>query len=422
MPNKNKQMKYRIIFIAFLLFSYLNISFVKGANDGHDHGHDEHHAEFDPGATAIHHISDANVYSILDAVRIPLPMILYSYDKGLEIFSSGKFHAGHHEDGHSSYNGYVLHHGSVHRVVDSGFPMEGSVEIEGFAHKEEEDAKGKKRDIYFAKYQGKEFRLDARSTMDGGILGGGFTSFIDFSITKNVVSMILVSLFLFWLFRGAAVSYRNSPDKAPKGAQGILEPILLFIRDDVAIPFIGKKYSKFLPFLLSVFFFILGLNLWGQVPFLGSVNVTGSLSVTMVLAILVFILVNFNGNGHYWGHIFWMPGVPVPIKILLACVEVMGLFIKPLTLMLRLAGNISAGHIAILSFIGLIFIFGKSGESLGGSLVGTAVSIPLTMFMMAIEIIVAFVQAFVFTILTASFIGAATEEHHHDHEHAEGHH
>lgn len=412
-------MKYTKIFVAFLLFALINISFVKGANDGHDHGHDDHHAEFDPGATAIHHISDANVYSILDAVRIPLPMILYSKDKGLEMFSSGKFHAGHHEDGHNSYNGYVLHHGSVHRVADAGFPMEGSVEIEGFSHKEEE-VNGKKRDIYFAKYQGKEFRLDARSTMDGGILGGGFTSFIDFSITKNVVSMILVSLLLIWLFRRAAVAYSKNPDKAPSGAQGIIEPILLFIRDDVAIPFIGKKYATFLPFLLSVFFFILGLNLWGQVPFLGSVNVTGSLSVTMVLAILVFILVNVNGNGHYWGHIFWMPGVPVPIKILLACVEVMGLFIKPLTLMLRLAGNISAGHIAILSFIGLIFIFGKSGESLGGSLVGTAVSIPLTMFMMAIEIIVAFVQAFVFTILTASFIGAATEEHHHDHEHAEG--
>lgn len=388
------------------------------SHDAHADHADHDHAAFDPGATAIHHISDANVYSILDFVRIPLPTILYANDKGWDIFSSGKFHAGHHEDGHYSYNGYVLHHGSVHRVADAGFPMEGSVEVEGYAHKQEEK-NGKKVDVNYALYQGKEYRLDARSTMDGGILGGGFTSFIDFSPTKNVISMILVSLFLFLMFRKAANAYKNNPTKAPSGIQGFLEPVFLFIRDDVAIPFIGKKHTIYLPFLLSVFFFILGLNLWGQVPFLGSVNVTGSLSVTMVLAILVFIIVNVNGNSHYWGHIFWMPDVPVPIKILLACVEVMGLFIKPLTLMLRLAGNISAGHIAILSFIGLIFIFGKSGESLGGSLVGTAVSIPLTMFMMAIEIIVAFVQAFVFTILTASFIGAATEDHHHA---EEGHH
>jgi F-type H+-transporting ATPase subunit a len=430
-------MRNRIFIITLLSFIYLYPSV---AQDNHqqvqndvtaahgssheDHtkaheGHSDHaHAPFDPGATAIHHISDANVYSILDFVRIPLPMILYSKDRGIEMFSSGKFHAGHHEDGHSSYNGYVLHHGSVHRVVDAGFPTDGSVEVESYTHKQEEK-NGKKVDVNYAVYQGKEYRLDARSTMDGGILGGGFTSFIDFSPTKNVISMILVSLFLLWLFSKAANAYKNNPNSAPKGIQGIIEPIIMFIRDDVAIPFIGKKYLTFFPFLLSVFFFILGLNLWGQVPFLGSVNVTGSLSVTMVLAILVFIIVNINGNKHYWGHIFWMPDVPVPIKILLACVEVMGLFIKPLTLMLRLAGNISAGHIAILSFIGLIFIFGKSGESLGGSVVGTVVSIPLTMFMMAIEIIVAFVQAFVFTILTASFIGAATEDHHHA---EEGHH
>ena len=163
----------------------------------------------------------------------------------------------------------------------------------------------------------------------------------------------------------------------------------------------------------SLFFFILGLNLFGQIPFLGSANVTGNLTVTGILAILVFLVVTFSGKKHYWQHIFWMPGVPVFVKPLLAFVEFMGVFIKPLTLMLRLAGNIVSGHIAILSFIGLIFIFGKAGESMGGSLVGTAMSVPLTMFMMAIELIVAFVQAFVFTILTASYIGAAIEDGHH---------
>lgn len=397
-----------------LLLVILSLSFVlRGvAHDDHATSHEEGHAKFDPGATAIHHISDANVYSILDAVRIPLPMILKS-DKGWDIFSSGKFEPGHHEDGAKAYNGYVMHHGSVYRVVEGGFPMEGLVTVEGFTHKEV-PINGKNRDVYFVKYQGKEYRLDARTTLDGGILGGGFTSFMDFSMTKNVVSMILVSLFLFLSFRKASKSYQTRPENAPRGVQGLLEPLILFIRDEVAIPFIGAKYRKYLPLLLSIFFFILGLNLWGQIPILGSVNVTGSLTVTMVLAVIVFIITNINGNKHYWQHIFWMPGVPVPIRLLLAVVEGMALFIKPLTLMLRLAGNISAGHIAILSFVGLIFIFGQSGESLSGSLVGTAISIPLTIFMMVLELIVAFVQAFVFTILTASYIGAAIEEPHHD--------
>lgn len=387
-------------------------------HSNHDHSHDhtsdhDHPAEFDPAATAIHHISDGNVYTILDAVTLPLPTILYAPDKGWDIFFSSKFHSGHHEDGHSSYNGYVLHHGSVHKVVDPGFPAEGSVEVSGFSHKEEEK-EGKKVQINYVNYQGKEYRLDARSTLDGGILGGGITSFYDFSISKNVLSMILVSLFLFWAFRKAAKRYKTNPDSAPKGIQAFLEPMFLFIRDEVAIPFIGKKkYMTFLPLLMSIFFFILGLNLYGQIPFFGGTNVTGNLTVTLVMAVLVFIVVNINGNKDYWQHIFWMPNVPVFVKPLLAAVEIMGLFIKPLTLMLRLAGNISAGHIAILSFIGLIFIFGNSGANLGGGAIGTAMAIPLTLFMMAIELIVAFVQAFVFTILTASYIGAATEEHHH---------
>ena len=396
------------------------------AQDSHDHGSDTthstdahgHHGDhqaYDPGATAIHHISDANVYTILEKLTLPLPVILYVKGKGWDVFSSGKFHAGHHEDGHHAYNGFVLHHGSVYRVVDEGFPTEGSVELEEHAFRMEmEEVNGKKKEAYFVKYQGKDYRLDARSTLDGGILGGGITSFFDFSPTKNVVSMILVSLFLFWIFLSAAKKYKASPDKAPSGVQALLEPMFLFIRDEVAIPFIGKKkYMKFLPLLMSIFFFILGLNLWGQVPFLGSTNVTGNLTVTMIMAVIVFIIVNINGNKHYWSHIFWMPGVPTFVKPLLSVVEFMSLFIKPLTLMLRLAGNISAGHIAILSFIGLIFIFGNSGESFGGGMIGTAMAVPLTLFMMAIELIVAFVQAFVFTILTASYIGAATEDHHH---------
>jgi F-type H+-transporting ATPase subunit a len=401
------------------------------AHDGHDHGnaagHDAHgeHSEFDPAATATHHIGDANTYTILELFTIPLPMILYRKDKGFEFFMSSKLAPDphHHEDGKYAYNGYVMKQGNVYRVEDTGFPMEGQHEVASFSSRKEK-VEDKERDVQYIKYQGKEYKLAQRSTWDGGVLGGGITSFYDFSITKNVLAMFLVAAFLLWMFIKAAKSYVTNAGKAPSGVQNLLEPVVEFIRDDVAIPFIGEaKYKKYLPFLLSVFFFILGLNLFGQIPFFGGINATGNISLTMVLAILVFIIVNINGNKHYWAHIFWMPGVNIPMKILLAIIEGMSLFIKPLTLMLRLAGNISAGHIAIISFIGLIFIFGKSGESLVGAGIGSIISVPLTMFMMALELIVAFIQAFVFTILTASYIGAATEDAHHgDAHHGDAHH
>ena len=378
---------------------------------GHDicGGEADHHTEFDPKATAMHHISDANVYSILEVVKIPLPCILHSKGEGWNFFMSSKFGPGHHDDGHYAYDGYVLHGGVVKRVLDAGFPRKGKVEVGGFGVLEVD---GEEKS--FVCYNNTPLELENKSVWDGGMLGGGMTSFYDLSITKNVVSMILISLLMFFLFRKAALGYKTREGEAPKGVQSLLEPVVTYIRDEVAVPFIGeKKYATYLPLLLSMFFFILGLNLWGQVPFLGGANVTGSLTVTMVLAILVFLISNFKGNKDYWKHIFWMPGVPTAVKPLLALIEIMSLFIKPLTLMLRLAGNITAGHIAIVSFVGLIFIFGKSGESIGGGIVGVILSTLLTMFMMAIELIVAFIQAYVFTLLSASYIGAAIEEHDH---------
>jgi F-type H+-transporting ATPase subunit a len=381
--------------------------------EGGEHAEGAH--AYDPASTAIHHISDANTYSILDAFTIPLPMILKS-DKGWDFFMSSKFHPGHHEDGHMAYNSYVMHHGSVHRITDESFPA-GEQHIDSYAERTEQ-VDGKSVEAKYAIVGGKEYKLDARTTLDGGILGGGFTSFTDYSITKNVAAMLIVCLGLFFLLRAVVNRYRQHPDKAPKGVAAFIEPIFLFIRDEVAIPFIGKdKYKKYFPMLLSIFFFILGLNLFGQVPFLGSTNVTGNITVTMILAVLVFIIVNINGNKDYWKHVLWMPGVPKMVKPLLSIIEIASLFIKPLTLMLRLAGNISAGHVAILSFIGLIFVFGKSGESMAGAGVGTALAVPLTLFMMAIELLVAFLQAYVFTLLAASYIGAATEEHHHNEHH-----
>ena len=173
----------------------------------------------------------------------------------------------------------------------------------------------------------------------------------------------------------------------------------------------GKNFCRL---LLSLFFFILGLNLFGQIPIFGGSNVTGNLAVTAVLAIITFVVVTINGNKNYWSHILWMPGVPPIIKILiLTPVEILGMFIKPFTLMLRLFANITAGHIVVLSIVGLIFMFGKMGESTAGAITGGVVAIPLTMFILAIELLVAFIQAYVFILLTASYIGAATEEAHH---------
>ena len=218
---------------------------------------------------------------------------------------------------------------------------------------------------------------------------------------------------MMWMFFSVAKAYRTRDGQAPKGLQSFIEPIFLFIQDEVAKPFLGHLWEKYLPFLMSLFFFILGLNLFGQIPFLGGSNATGNLAVTMVLAVFAFLVTNLSGNKHYWEHIFWMPGVPAWVKTILTPVEVLGVFIKPLTLMLRLFANITAGHMVVVIFVGLIFVFGESGANAGASY-GTAVgSTLLTIFMMSIELLVAFIQAFVFTILTASYIGAATEEAHH---------
>lgn len=384
------------------------------AGDAHECGcHEAEEGTFDPGATAFHHISDANAFHLFGNAYLPLPCILYAPGHGLSAFMSSKFHLHEHGDGSKAIDGYVLHHGEVMRVAQEGFPMEGEVDIDCFGETHTPDGKTK----YQVIYQGQCFDLDKKTSFDGGVMGGGVTSFYDFSLTKNVLTMLLAFLLLFWLFRSVANAYKKRDGMAPKGVQSLIEVVFVFIRDEVAIPFLGKhKYERYLPYLMSIFFFILGLNLIGQIPvFPGSGNVTGNLSVTAVLALFTFVVTNLSGNRHYWQHIFWMPGVPAWIKTILTPVEMLGLFIKPLTLMLRLFANITAGHIVIIIFVSLIFIFGKAGESIGGSTLGGVMAVPLTLFMMAIELLVAFIQAFVFCILTASYIGAAVEEHHEHH-------
>ncbi|HMQ08555.1 MAG TPA: F0F1 ATP synthase subunit A [Saprospiraceae bacterium] len=401
-----------------LLFSVLIGCFVwivaSASEDNHSQscaGHD-HHSEFNVGETALHHISDANVFSI-GPFQLPLPCILYAPGHGWDVFISSRFQPDFvgHGDGHMAYNRYVLHGGVVRRIADDNFPS-GEIPVHGFIHREE-IMDGAKKDVYYACIRNEWVRLDSKSTADGGLFGGGITSYYDFSLTKNVVSMLLMFLFLSWLFISISRSYADRVGKAPKGAQSLFEPIIVFLRDEVAKPFLGHHWERFFPLLLSLFFFILALNLFGQVPFLGNANVTGNLAVTMALALVTFLVTNLNGNKHYWSHLFLAPGVPAFVKPILIPVELLGIFIKPMTLMLRLFANITAGHIVMVVFVGLIFIFGKSGESLGGTAGAAVGSAILTMFMMAIELIVAFVQAFVFTILTASYIGAATEEVHH---------
>ncbi len=346
-----------------------------------EHATEAEHGNKDASSVVVehimNHISDANQFHVATVsgkhIVIALPCILYRNGK-LSVFSSSRLE--HDQE----YDGYKLDEHSG-RVVDA--------------------ATGK------------------RSTN----LGTYFTShdsskFLDFSITKNVFTSILGFIILAILLFAAKKAYTNRKGQAPKGLQSIIEPIVQFLVDDVIKPNIGPKYEKFVPFLLSIFFFILINNLIGLIPFFpGGSNVSGNIAFTMTLAVLAFLMININGSKSYWGHIFAMPGVPKWVLVILTPVEIVGIFIKPIALMLRLFGNITGGHIAILSIVSLIFIFGSLGKSIGGASLGGAMAIPIVLFVNAMELFVAFLQAYVFTLLTSIFIGAALEEHGHEHEH-----
>ncbi len=355
--------------------------------------------KFDPTDMILDHIGNSNEFHMFGDYTIPLPCILYSKEDGFNVFMSSKF-----EHGHTAYNRYVSDHGTVRRISDPSFPM-GEVALS--THIEHEKVEGGENG--FIEKDGKRIELEKAS----GLLA--MTSFYDFSISKNVFTMLLAALFMLITFLGLANTYKKREGLAPKGIQNFFEPIIQFIRDDVAIPMLGDKYMTYLPFLLTMFFFILICNLMGLIPlFPFGANVTGNIATTAALALITFVLVNLNGKKDYWKHIFWMPDVPVAMKFFLAPIELIGIFTKPISLMIRLFANITAGHIIILSLVGLIFVFGNAGKSIAGAGAGIAVAVPFTMFLNVIELIVAMIQAFIFTILTASYIGAAIEEHHHD--------
>ncbi|GGD79915.1 F0F1 ATP synthase subunit A [Planktosalinus lacus] len=327
--------------------------------------------KFDPKEMIMHHVKDAYGFHIIDIgenkYSIPLPVILWT-DNGLTTFLSSEFH--------HDYDGKVV------------------VEKNG----------GK-----FVNYHEKVYQLDAGAeTLQLGEDGYPVNAAkpLDISVTKNVFMMWVSVLVLFLIFIGAARKYKKSENFIPKGIASFVEPLVLFIRDDIAIPMIGeKKYKRFMPYLLTIFFFIWLNNIFGLIPIVNGANLSGNIAFTMTLAVFTFIITTFSGNKSYWKHIFWMPGVPVPMKIFLMPIEIVGMFTKPISLMIRLFANITAGHIIILALMSLVFIFQTVAIA--------PVSVAFSLFIILIEIVVTAIQAYIFTILSALYFGMATEEHEH---------
>jgi F-type H+-transporting ATPase subunit a len=365
---------------------------------------EEHHDNEKLNLTNVimEHIGNSNEFHLFGHYSIPLPCILYSSGDGFTTCWSSIF-----EHGHKAHNRYVLYEGVVCKVNDkeAGLPSfpRGDVEVH-----EMHPVKAKGGEIGYICYEGVKYPLEKHTVL------GKTTSFSDFSISKNVFSMLIAGALLMFIFFAMAKGYKKNPNSAPNKLQNFMEPVVNFIIDEVAKPMLGDRYMRFLPYLLTVFFFILANNFLGLIPlFPGGANTTGNLATTFVLALITFIITNINGNKDYWKHIFWMPGVSPVMKIVLAPIEMIGIFTKPISLMIRLFANITAGHIIVLALTGLIFVFGNNGTNLGGGITGAIVGGLFTLGISLIELIVAFIQAFIFTILSASYFSAATEEHHH---------
>jgi F-type H+-transporting ATPase subunit a len=303
---------------------------------------------FNASEVILHHVVDDHIWHLWDGHygTIYLPVIVYSSEKGLDIFSSHNFYGEHHNV--VDYNGYKLEHNHI-TLADSGKAV------------------------------------------------------LDISITKNVAMLLINATLMVLVFMAVAKGYKKNKGAAPTGIQSFIEPIIVFVRDEIVKPNIGHKYEKFLPYLLTLFFFILFGNLLGLLP--GAANLTGNIAVTLVLAVLTFIITNVNGNKAYWGHIFWTPGVPLVLRWIILPVEIVGVFTKPISLTVRLFVAITAGHIVLLSLISLAFIFQSVTIGFISSLI--------VLFINLIELLVAGIQAYVFTLFTSLYIGMATEEHEH---------
>jgi F-type H+-transporting ATPase subunit a len=349
----------RICAVFLTLTAFSIPAFSQEENAEHTEGAEK---KFEPGEVVLEHIADSHSLHLWGHTSIPLPVILYT-DKGLEVFSSAHF-----EHGHADYAGKYY----IYRLVNDKVNIVGA----------------------------NDTLAESSSVVKWN------SSLTDLSITRNVVSMWMSIAVLLIIFLSVSSAYKKRQGKAPKGLQSFMEPIILFVRDDIARPNIGYKYQRFMPLLLTVFFFIWINNLIGLVPFFpGGANLTGNIAVTLVLSVITLIVVNLNGNKHYWQHVFVPADVPGWIWPLWWVIELVGIISKPFALMIRLFANITAGHIIVLSLISLIFVF--------QSFAIAPVSVAFVVFMDVLELLVAALQAFIFTLLTALFIGTAIEEHHH---------
>lgn len=347
------------------------IGFAETHEGGHEAGKEE---KYNPVPFIMHHIADAHNWHLWgegeNSVGISLPVILW--DNGLKVFSSSKF--GHELDQVANVDGknYKIFHNTVYETDANG------------TLNMEKDAKGE------------EHPTNAKP--------------LDFSITKVVAQMILAAIIILLIGLGAASSYKKS--QIPSGIAKFIEPIVLFVRDDIALQNIGSvRYRKYVPYLVTLFLFIWVLNILGLFP--GAANTTGNIAFTMVLAVFTLVIVNLSGRKTYWMHMLDPLGKNMPfagkilVYIILVPVELLGIITKPFALMIRLFANMTAGHIIIMSLIALIFIM--------QTYMITPVSLGLTLFIYVLEVLVAALQAYIFTMLTALFIGSAVEEPHHDH-------
>jgi len=382
-----------LLVAVFSLFiaSFFNIANAQphggeGQSPAEKHGDGEIKEEkkgFNASEVIFGHVLNAHEFHFLDIgehpVTIPLPVIVYSPQRGLTSFMSNKF-----EHGHETYKGYKL-------LTDETI---------------------KEHRLDPKKYNAQDIvAVDEHGEIDETV------KVYDISLTRNVVQMLIALILFTWVMLRIAKRYKSGVgvSSAPKGSQSLMEPVITFVRDEVSKPNLGKKSDKYLPFLLTVFFFILINNIVGLIP--GSANVTGNIAFTAVLGIIAFVVILASTNKHYWGHIFNPPGVPFGVKLILVPVEFLSVFIKPFALIIRLFANMVAGHIIIICLISLIFIFGQLSVYAGWG--ASPLAVGFTIFIYFIEVLVAFLQAFIFTMLTAVFIGQAFEGSHDDVDHHE---
>lgn len=365
--QKKNNIKYLILLGLTVLFSFKGF-----ASHPEEDGHHEEKEPFNAVEFARGHVLDAHEIHFFgegeSAFTAPLPIILYT-NNGLEVFMSSAFHHGEHAE-------VMVNDKMIHGFVHNGFFTDHHM-----------------------------LKIYPVIGSHGNYVVDGNNAIVDLSITKNVAAMFLVCALLILIFFKVGKFYKKNGAVAPKGITSWMEPLIVFVRDDIAKSNIGHKYTKFMPFLLTVFFFILIGNLLGLVPFLSSPNLTGNISVTLTLAFFTLIIQLIFSKKAFWAHIFTPPGVPVALYPILVPIEIAGVFIKPIALLIRLFANITAGHIIVISLISIIFV--------NGNMAWSGLSIPMALFISVLEILVAFLQAYIFTMLSALFIGGAVAEDHH---------